>query len=49
MVIYTDASKTIGYGAVCERQWFAGEWPQEWKSLNIATLELFPILAALQT
>ena len=28
---------------------FAKEWPPEWKNLNIATLELFPILAALYT
>ena len=49
VTIHTDAAKTIGYGAVYGKQWFAKEWPPEWKNLNIATLELFPILAALYT
>ena len=49
MTIYTDASKTIGYGAVYGNQWFAREWPLQWKNLNIAILEILPILAALYT
>ena len=49
MIIHTDASKTVGYGAVWGQEWFAGEWPQNWKTLNIAILETFPILAALYT
>ena len=49
MVIYTDASQTVGFGAVWGQEWFAGEWPQDWKTLNIAVLEIFPILAALHT
>lgn len=46
--IYTDASKTIGYGAVSGTEWFAGKWPNnKWMELNICVLELYPVLAAL--
>ena len=46
--IYTDASQTVGFGATCQRDWFFGHWPSsEWKDVNIAVLELYPILAAL--
>ena len=46
--LYTDASKSLGYGALLGRQWFYGEWPESWKAKNIATLELFPIVLALK-
>ena len=45
--LYTDASGSIGYGAVFGKKWFHGVWPQHWASLNITFLELFPIVAAL--
>lgn len=46
--LYTDASKSLGYGALVGREWTYGEWPDSWKVKNIATLELFPIVLALK-
>ena len=46
--LYTDASGSIGYGAVYGAQWFYGTWPLSWQSRNIAVLELFPIVAAVE-
>lgn len=42
----TDASTSVGFGAVWGRQWFFGTWPQG-KKVNIAVLELYPITLAL--
>ena len=47
--LYTDAAGSKGYGAIFGKQWFFGEWPDDWKSLNIAFLELFPIVISLST
>ena len=41
--LYTDAAGSKGYGAIFGKHWFCGAW----KSLNIAFLELFPIVIAL--
>jgi hypothetical protein len=46
--LYTDAAGSKGYGALFGRRWFYGEWPANWKSLNIAFLELFPITISLR-
>ena len=43
----TDAAGSKGYGAIFGRHWFYGEWPDSWKTLNIAFLELFPIALSL--
>lgn len=45
--LYTDSAGSRGYGAVFGNHWFYGAWPQAWQSINIATLELFPIVVAL--
>ena len=45
--LYTDAAGSKGYGALFGKHWFYGEWPANWKSLNIAFLELFPITISL--
>ena len=47
--LYTDASGSIGYGAVCDSQWFYGVWPASWRHYNITALELYPIVAAVVT
>ena len=44
--LYTDAAKSIGYGAICDIEWFYGIWPDEWKQYNITFLELYPIVAS---
>ena len=46
---FTDASKTLGCGAVCDNSWFSLEWPSAWwKEQNITFLELVPIVLALE-
>lgn len=44
--LYTDASTSVGFGAVWGSQWFYGTWPVG-RVCNIAVLELFPIVLAL--
>lgn len=48
LTLYTDAAGSKGYGAIFGTHWFYGEWPDNWKPLNIAFLELFPIAIALR-
>ena len=47
--LFTDASGGVGYGAVCGPEWFSGTWPASWNALNITVLELYPIVAAVET
>lgn len=47
--LYTDASGAIGYGAILGSRWLAGKWPTEWSTFNIMLLELYPIVAAVDT
>ena len=42
--LYTDASSSLGYGAVFGDQWIYRPWPDSWKSLYIAVLEFYPIV-----
>lgn len=44
--LYTDAAKSLGYGAVYVSSWLYGLFPREWQSLNITFLELYPIVLA---
>ena len=44
--LYTDASGSVGYGAICDKQWFYGIWPTAWLQYGITVLELYPIVAA---
>ena len=45
--LYTDASGSLGFGAIFGTQWFYGRWPDSWKGFNIAVLEFFPILLSI--
>ena len=47
MTIFTDASRTIGFAAICGASWVAGKWPENWKKMSIAFLELFPVYLAI--
>ena len=47
--LYTEAAGSMGYGAVCDHQWFYGVWPESWRHYNITALELYPIVAAVVT
>ena len=40
--LQADASKK-GYGATFGNQWVQGEFPADWKALNIAILEFYPL------
>ena len=44
--LYTDASGSIGFGALYGAEWFYGQWTVSWRSYNISVLELYPIMAA---
>ena len=46
--LYTNAASSGGYAAVLGSNWFAGAWPESWRSHNIALLELYPIVVAVQ-
>ena len=41
--MWSDASK-LGFGATYGTQWMQSKWPDSWAKLNIALLEIFPIL-----
>ncbi|KAM4691138.1 LOW QUALITY PROTEIN: uncharacterized protein WCC33_015994 [Rhinophrynus dorsalis] len=49
--LYTDAA-AVGFGAFFQGQWCAERWPEAWHSQgltrNLALLELFPIVVALE-
>ena len=48
--IFTDASQSLGCGAVFNKHWFSLAWPSNWWShQNITFLELVPIVLALET
>ena len=47
--LFTESSGGIGYGAICGPEWFFGRWPSTWHTLNITVLELYPIMAAVET
>ena len=48
MQLFTDAAQSTGCAAVYGKRWFFIPWPQTWKMKNIAFLELFPIIVALE-
>ena len=46
--IYSDAAKSLGYGAYLDTAWFSKAWPSnKWKEENITFLELVPIVVSL--
>ena len=47
--LYTDASGSLGYGAVYGSRWLYGAWSDEWKGCSITLLELYPIVLAVTT
>ena len=52
LLLYTDASGTLGFGGFFQGQWFQGRWPPELEDhipdheLSMAYKELVPIVAA---
>ena len=45
--LFTDAAVSKGYGAIFVKRLFCSAWPASWTSLNIAFLELFPMVLSL--
>ena len=48
LLLYPDASSTIGYAAVFVSKWFAVRWHKSFSSADICLLELFPIMLAVE-
>eukprot|EP00079_Xenopus_tropicalis_P036153 XP_017949924.1 PREDICTED: uncharacterized protein LOC101732219 isoform X1 [Xenopus tropicalis] len=50
--LFTDAAGSTGFGAFFAGKWCAAKWPQEWAegrlTKNLAFLELFPIVVAVE-
>ncbi|XP_031749215.1 uncharacterized protein LOC116407638 [Xenopus tropicalis] len=50
--LFTDAAGATGFGAYLSGKWCAAGWPQEWATRNLtgnlAFLELFPIIVAVE-
>ena len=44
--LYTDASGTLGYGAVLGPQRLFGRWGDEWRGQSVTLLEFYPIVVA---
>ena len=44
--LYTDASGTLGYGAVLGPQWLFGCWDDEWRGQSVTLVEFYPIVFA---
>ena len=45
--LFTDAAGSLGFGAIFGRHWCYESWPAHWRQLNIATLELYPIILSM--
>ena len=45
--LYTDATKSKGFGGVYGSRWFYGSFPDDWKVMNM-TLEFYPIILVLE-
>ena len=46
--LYTDAAVLKGYGAIFGLHWFFGSFMDQWQSLNLTYLELFPIALSMR-
>ena len=46
--MHTDASGSLGFGAILQKAWFYGVWPDTLKGEGITFKELFPIVIALE-
>lgn len=45
--LYTDAAQSLGYAGIYRERWFYGSFPLEWQTINIMTLEFYPIILAI--
>ena len=45
--LFTEASGSLGFGAIFGDKWCYGEWPSNWKGKTIAILAFYPIVLSL--
>jgi hypothetical protein len=45
--LYTDTTKSKGFGGVYGSRWFYGSFPDDWKVMNMI-LEFYPIILVLE-
>ncbi|KAM4028647.1 uncharacterized protein ACNLHF_023941 [Anomaloglossus baeobatrachus] len=52
LALFMDAAGSTGFGAILGKEWCAARWPPEWLQgelcRNLAFLELFPIVVAIE-
>ena len=48
LLLYTDASGTIGFGAIFRTHWTYGTWPERISAFHITFKELFPIVLSVE-
>lgn len=46
--LHTDAAQSKGYAGIYRSKWFYGPFPENWKNINIMTLEFYPIILAIE-
>lgn len=46
--LHTDASGSLGYGAIFKSHWFYGTWPSDWQQKDITFKELVPLVLSLE-
>ncbi|VDI10949.1 Hypothetical predicted protein [Mytilus galloprovincialis] len=46
--LHTDAAQSKGYAGIYGSKWFYGPFPENWKNINIMTLEFYPIILAIE-
>jgi hypothetical protein len=49
LMLYTDATKGIGFGGIFGKAWIQSPWPTSWEDVDIDFKELFAIVAAVFT
>jgi hypothetical protein len=42
--LYTDAAQSKGFAGVYGSQYFFDSFPEQWRDINIMTLEFYPII-----
>ena len=47
--LYTDVVSMQGFVAVFGSRWFNGRFPHIWQSQHVAVIELYPVMAALES
>ncbi|CAC5383796.1 unnamed protein product [Mytilus coruscus] len=46
--LHIDAAQSKGYAGIYRSKWFYGSFPENWKNINIMTLEFYLIILAIE-